>query len=260
MDPAAVMRTSYFPHLARFLTSLANQAGIIGAIAPERPVRVPVQPSKQSDQPALERWLQTKLNRSGPAPGTVSAEAAAFNKQAAAFLELYDELQGALSGRFRLVRFVLSVYQKPREQWPEAVSGLREDHAGLALAMLDRLAAVPDHVRSLLIALDRFEDAARAAAEVRAVRARISQAPEAQHATIAASLSFPKLYGRIYLLSTLDVTFKDDPVLHQIFPTIERERIRKRPAPPPPPPSTTEQLVETAHKLQEGIGRLLKGR
>jgi hypothetical protein len=206
-------------------------------------------PPRPSSQPKLDRWLHAKVPQAAAAP-PATPDAAAFMRNAEAFLALYEEMQGALSGRFRLVRFVLSVYQRPPAEWREACSSLRQDHAGLAGAMLERLALKPEHVRSLLIALDRFEDAARAAAEVRSARAKLT--PEA-----IAAVNFPKLQGRLYLLSTLDVTFRDDPVLNQVFPTIERERIRKATGPLPPPPGAAEVMHQ---KLQEGIGRLLKGR
>ena len=214
--------------------------------------------SNQRGDREADNWLLAKIARTQPLE---LPEVQAFYREAERFLAMHLELQSALSGRFRLVRFVLTVFQRPRSQWAAALEGMREDHATLAMAMLERLAVAPDRIQSLLIANDRFDDAARAAAEVRALRGRMSLAPPERKVEIAASVSFPKLHGRLYLLSTFDATFRDDPVLGKLFPPINREKRATRPLPPPPPPPTAAaQLARTASKLQEGVERLLRGR
>lgn len=214
-------------------------------------------PTSSSKQGEVEGWLLGKVRRPPPPE---APEIVAFMRRAEGFLRQYLELRKALSGRFRLVRFVLSVFQRPRSQWPAALADLREDHAGLARAMLDRLVGNPELIKLLLIANDRFDDASRAAAEVRAARGRVQLAPPELRAAIAAKVDFPKLNGRLYLLSNFDVTFRDDPVLGKLFPPIDRERRPKTYTPPPAPVKPPDSVGQAATKLSEGIERLMRGR
>lgn len=210
--------------------------------------------SRQQGDRDVESWLLAKVRR-GPPPE--APELVAFQQESEAFLRQYHALRDALSGRFRLIRYVLSVYQRPPADWEAACAELRPDHAGLARAMLARLVEAPEQIRALLIANDRFMDAAKAATAVREARARMAGAPLAQQIAIAAAVPFPKLKGQLYLLSTFDATFKGDPVFGKLFPPIARAPHVRRPAPTTrleAPPTTL------AGKLQEGVDRLLKGR
>ncbi len=215
--------------------------------------------SRQQGDRDVDSWLLAKVRRGTPAE---APEVVAFHRESEDFLRSYHALRDALSGRFRLIRYVLSVYQRPQAQWAAAVAELRPDHAGLARAMLARLVDAPETIRDLLIANDRFVDAAKAATQVREARTRVMNAEPAQQPALAAAiaLALPKLKGRLYLLSTFDATFRGDPVFGRLFPPIERERRQQRPQPSPPPPTASEALTRTASKLQEGMDRLLKGR
>lgn len=190
-------------------------------------------PARQATSPPLDRtWLQT------------------LRAEAERYLSLFETQQEALAGRVRMLRFILELQQQPRERWAPTLAGMREDHASMVAGVLKQSLKDPGLEKRLRIAVERFDEAAKAAqeaqalltlestleaadiAEMMALLQRLGKDEASRRRRLLAEFDLNKFKTRLYLLTTFDLLFKNDPVLNQMFPCVERTAPASKPSGP----------------------------
>lgn len=184
--------------------------------------------------------------------------------EAQRYVDLFDQMDQNLSGRMRMLRFIHDVSQVPQTMWEGALASLRPDHATMVRAVLQRMTTDAGVSKRLRIALDRYDDAARTVQEARAflnventfeaanihavleILNRIGTEEAARRRQLIADFDLTKLKSRLFLMTTYDLLFKNDPVLNQMFPPIEREASALKPPPATTPANADEKPVRPA--------------
>lgn len=203
------------------------------------------------------------------APGMDAGRWRELQDQARHYIELFEHVDQTLAGRMRLLRYVCEVFRAPSEQWGAALAGLRADHAEMVGGILRQLQLDPGLGRRLRIALERHEAAAHAVQEARALvelenpfeaqsiqavlamLQRLGGSAANRRRDLVQSFELRQLKTRIFLLTTLDLLFKQDPILQHMFPLLPREQrtferpARERAVADTRPAVPTERPIET---------------
>lgn len=212
--------------------------------------------------------------------GTRSAEGTSHERRAERrelalrSIKQFEALSGVLQDRIRLIRFVLDVQKLPRTQWLAAIKTLKPDLVNLGGAILQRMVADPGLTKRLAIAVERFDGAARAVSQARAFvhsdpildapnvgavleRLMAMTGEERQRRADAEGFEPKQLRTRVFLLTTYDLLFKNDPVLNQMFPPVKRENglIKAEPAREPAKPKLAVVPEPAADSLMDKLMR-----
>lgn len=203
-------------------TSPGDSLHLRGAISAPRPGR----PDRGSGH---DHFVRSVEGPQAPLPRRstdVTRRWDAFRRELDEQIDFYKQYNVRLAGRMKLIRYVIDAFKQPKERWPETVRALREDHAAMVEALLARMTSVPATAHRMTIALARYEEAAEIAR--RAIdlltKSEGMTGPDAAHLISGELLT--ELRRKLYLVTTYDLLFKEDPVLSQMFPLEHREVTR----------------------------------
>ena len=184
-------------------------------------VRVQVRPARPPDPSLDERW-------------------AAFRTELAAQVETFQPVADVIGGRIMLLRYVRQLVGRTPAQREQGLTRLRPDHRQMAETILHQVNIDAMLERRLTIAVQRFDMLSVVLQDARAALAQGDEGSPAVRAAIMGRIDLPKQKGQLYLLTTYDQMFRDDPVLNQIFPPVPRKPMLGQAAPPKPrrPPAT----------------------
>lgn len=137
-------------------------------------------------------------------------------------LDWFEQASQNLQSTMRLLQFVLDVHKQPLVKRLEALQTLRQDHAQVARLVLQRVTTDPGLLQRIGVTLDRYYGAAEIVREYARALANAETRP-ALRASLPRDLAVSRLKGKLYMLTNLDLLFKDDPVLNRLFPPRPRE-------------------------------------
>lgn len=166
-------------------------------------------------------------------------------RQALAFVQRLTQLfcEPILVLRYALY---LETVAEPVKSPPEAFHSLEKDRQALACGIADRLCADRELMKRLQVAVVQYDEAAKGYQEMVPLFAELEASPPADAWVRLADFAIERLKGKAYPITGFYGSFKNDPLLSQVFPAPKTppQVPGDAPMPPPGPENPPSGLLE----------------